>query len=1081
MNTITDIHQDKRGYLWIGTRDGLNRYDGVEVEIMNLPKNANNVFSILSDKNGFLWLGTYGGGVVRFNSMDGTYRQFLNDPQSSNSLSDNIVNFLDLQSNRFLWIQTRAGGMDRLDIKSEHFVHFDIEDDEKQTLEISYFLTDKSGNNWIGTRDKGLYKLNKDTQSFDSYPLPENPTLGINHLYEDNEGIIWVSSDQGLYRISRQQEVPLVERLESIESAKFCWEDNDGELWTVAKNYISRVGKNLDITFKRYFSDFEVIPTQIGPSQLTAPKNRRFLYTSNSKAAIVDSQNDFWFMTTLGLVKYHSSLDYFNVPAITQFAAGPLAKDILSLYKDGSGSVWIGTIGSGLLKFVPSHFQHYRRNINSNPSFDNNLAARFFQRNNEIWIARWQGTFEKYNQSTKQSITRKVPGIENPISDILPLSNNEVWLAGYGDGLIKYNFEDYTFQVFQHNPDDESSISSNVLKKLYIDEDQNFWIVTSNGVDLFNPKTGIFESLDLNLSSDQTMIDGFTMLRLNESLFIGSLGQGLFVYNFSTGQSRNYTSNDPQGINNDLITVIHPDLDNDHLIWLGTYGGGLNAYDTDNQTFTPYRLSVTSPFNEVIYGILEDDFGRLWIGSNEGITAFDKKSKNVIHRFDENDGVLGDFTRGSYYKLQNGEILFGGLDGYNRFDPSKIGKSDYQAPLSIRSLATHQGKEIVIYPDSMISLDHDENFFDIRFSAMDFRNPGKIQYKYRLSGLVNTWINTTSRLPVATFTNLDPGNYTFEVKATNSDGIWMDQSVTLNIIIETPFWMTWWFRGFVIVVVLGLFYLIFKLRIKVLEDQRNRLNKLVNERTQELQTTNSELTSTLEELKKTQSQLIESEKMASLGTLSSGIGHEINNPLNFIKGGATGLSSYLQKLSQSDENTSKFISIINEGVSRASNIVGKLSTLSRDDAPQFESCNVQALINDSISLLSSQTPEEVNIRYEAITEHTIVPGNAQRLQQVFFNIIQNAIHAVDGKGSVDISTHNNDKFLSIIVKDTGEGIPKENLNKIMDPFFTTKPPDIGTGLGLAITYKIVEDHMGSLKFDSEIGEGTTVTIELPSD
>jgi signal transduction histidine kinase len=357
----------------------------------------------------------------------------------------------------------------------------------------------------------------------------------------------------------------------------------------------------------------------------------------------------------------------------------------------------------------------------------------------------------------------------------------------------------------------------------------------------------------------------------------------------------------------------------------------------------------------------------------------------------------------------------------------------------------------------------------------------------------NDW-NYVDYKRYATYTNLDPGEYTFMVKATNNDGVWNEVPTTIKITITPPYWQTQWFRIFMILFLLGLILLIINWRTRRLKLQKELLEIKVRERTNDLENVNTkleerqkeilqqseELKATLNQLHQTQNQLIQSEKMASLGILSAGVAHEINNPLNYIMGAYEGLDDYFNETGSDDSKIPILLNGIKTGIDRVSAIVNGLNQFSRNNETLSEKCDIHSIINNCLVMLNNQLSERITVTKSYFSEEIRIEGNVGKLHQVFINIFSNSIQAIDKKGSIIISTNKIGENCIIEVSDSGCGINPENLPKVTDPFFTTKDPGKGTGLGLSITYNIIRDHKGAIEFHSELNKGTTVKITLPN-
>ena len=471
--------------------------------------------------------------------------------------------------------------------------------------------------------------------------------------------------------------------------------------------------------------------------------------------------------------------------------------------------------------------------------------------------------------------------------------------------------------------------------------------------------------------------------------------------------------------------------------------------------------------------------------------------------------------------------FFGGTNGLNIFHPNNITDNHFIPPVVFSGFEI-LNKDVAIgenYPLKKsittadgIYLDYNDYMFTFRYAALNFTNSQKNQYQYILEGFDKEW-NKVGVRRFATYTNIPGGNYVFKVRASNNSGIWNEQGTSVRVLIAAPFWQKTWFQIPFTFLLLFSGYGLYKYRVRSINAKKKELERIVEMRTDKilrqkikLEQANQELSTTLNKLKETQTQLIQSEKMATLGQLTAGVAHEINNPVNFIYSGINGLDKNLkvymeishqyQQIQSSEEfdtvkrqindlkskigyeevieDIQRMMSSIKEGAERTANIVKGLQIFSRSDDTIMNKTDVHEGLESTLLILNNRTSKNITLykKYDGtIPKIECYPG---QLHQVFMNILSNAIEAIgDNQGTIAIETINKEEQIVITIEDTGEGIPSEVQARIFEPFFTTKEVGKGTGLGLSISYGIIKKHNGTLTFTSKLGQGTKFTISLP--
>lgn len=536
--------------------------------------------------------------------------------------------------------------------------------------------------------------------------------------------------------------------------------------------------------------------------------------------------------------------------------------------------------------------------------------------------------------------------------------------------------------------------------------------------------------------------------------------------------------------------------DNNGDFWIGTSNEGIFKCNKKNAILNNYTEKDGLPDNSAL-SILKSFNGDMWIATYNGISQFIWSKQKFINH-DKLDGISGNqFYYQSYSQTPKGELLFGGIEGITSFTPKEIDYDSTALPCYFTDLfilgekvdyrkENPYLKNHLNYTNEII-MDHDVSFFSIGFTTPNFTFPRKIRYAYKLKGFDDNWIISDFNNRKATYTRLAPGKYTFCVAATQPyiDSIAKHREIT--IIILPPWWQTWWFRMLFIAFLFTVLLSFYFYRINQLKKNQEILKQTVKEKTNDLNEANQELMAqkeeieaTLEALKETQTQLVRSEKMASVGILAGGISHEINNPLNFIQGGNAAIDIYVN---ESLKNKHKkvllpLIDIVNKGVERASEIVKSLNRFHKKSINYDENCNIHSIIDECLFMLNQQM-QEIKIEKEYTSKKFSLTGNEGDLHQVFLNILTNSIHAIECSGLITIKTSILNRILNIEIKDTGKGIAPENLSKVTSPFFTTKAPGNGVGLGMSIAYSIIRQHNGHIHYTSKVGEGTTVLVCLP--
>jgi len=838
------IFQDGRGYLWIGTQDGLNRYDGYEFKVFKHdPEDPttishNSILSMGEDKNGSLWVGTWGGGLNRYDPSTESFIRYLPDPEDPNSISSDTVNTIKSDTNGNLWIGTLAG-LNRYNPETDSFEHFRNEPKNENSLSsdaISYIFEDSNHQLWIGTGAIGV----------------------------DGSGLNRFDPSNGKF-IRYQHDDSDPESLASNNIASIV-ETPDGKLW-IATGGFSLHGAGLD----RF-------DPQTGKAEhFTHDQyNIHSLSGDDLMGMWLDPEGALWigaWATGLNRMSL-SDPGYFTRYQTDPFFPDSLSGDeVWSLFRDRSGILWVGTSHSGINK-LPSNagqFSLYRNNPSDLTSLSINAIGAFAEdKRGSIWIATWGGGLDRFDPNTGIFVNyHHDPANPNSLSDDLFMdvyvdSFNTVWAGTLGRGLNRLEPTTGRVTHFLHDPGNPASLADDNIAAIIPGKNNDLWIGTFGGLSHYDPATDSF----INYSNDPDNLSSLShnmvvslYLDSNDILWIGTWGGGLNRLDLNdplhtdpeTAAFTNYIhqAEDPNSLSEDSVWSIHET--NDGYIWLGTQLG-LNRLDPQSGGFKHYNEKDGLP-NNVVLGILEDGDAHLWLTTNNGLAAFDRRSETFTV-YDSSDGLQSnEFNSNAYYKSKDGTMYVGGINGFNLFRPEDIKPNPVPPQVVVtRFDVFNEPMKVDLTGREPIQLAYDQNFISFEFSAFDFQAPQKNNYAYKLEGFDEDWTQAGDRRYV-TYTNLPGGEYIFRVKASNSDGVWNEQGVSIPVSIKPPFWQTWWFIGSLILVLGAIVAGGFKLRLDSIQEQNVFLETQVAEQTSELRETNKLLQSEVEQRKRAEAEL----------------------------------------------------------------------------------------------------------------------------------------------------------------------------------------------------------------------------------
>ncbi len=1067
---INDIYQDVFGFMWFGTHDGLNKYDGYKFTIYkpnvnnNKSINSNLIFSITGDEKGNLWIGTTGSGINYFDRNTETFKTFKHDKDDPHSLSNNHITKVYLDSKNRLWIGT-SNGLNMLDLSKPDsewkFQHFHINSDNivrRGANSVSTIFEDNLGQIWIGSTI-GLSKLSRDENGFIYFPYMSK-TLGINyipitHISEDHNNRLIIGSHRGLYIQKKNSDLF---KLEKIAGGSFT-------------------------------------------------------------SILVDNNNNIYAGTSNGLLFFDNSEVYDLPKMITRHIYKPsdpfnsLSKNIIeSLYLDKTGIVWIGTNGGGINKLNPNkkQFKHIKKTLSPTSLSYDKIRAIYEDSNNTLWIGTEGGglnmllnkdnnglynNFMKFkkmpnvfaiqeiemfdkktlmvgvqninsayiidisdpNNVTEDKI-KPVTGIDRSVFSIFQDSNKNIWIGTYGDGIFKWTpnnaTKTYDIVKFRNDSKDSTSISNNIIRNIYEDSRGDIWFATGDGLNRL-PK------VEINKKKPK-----FQVFKNNPNI--------------------------KNSINHNYILSLYESKKGD--LWIGTLGGGLNKFVPNKDNFSGSFISFSESDglpNNVIKGILEDEEKNLWLSTNQGLSRFNPENK-IFRNYDVNDGLQNnEFQELACFKRNNGEMMFGGINGFNTFFPNKITDNALEAETMITDFSIFNkpvnigtkvnGKSILntsINTANDIELKYNENSFAFEFAALHYASPFKNKYAYILEGFDDDWIYTSVKKRFATYTNIEPGSYTFKVKASNNDGVWDATPATITIKVTPPFYKTNWAYAIYSLLFIGMLFLLWKYTI-ISATKKHQLE--------------------LDHIEKTKSDELQRIKLEFFTNIS----HEFRTPLTLIKGPL----EYLQKKRNTlEENTiQEQYGLMHKNTTYLLRLVNQLLDFRKINQGKMRLVMRNSNIVDFIKEVGEPfqflaRKKSINFNIETSEEDITTWFDHDALEKIINNLLSNAFKFTPESGAIDLTISkaspaaNSDilkskalTYESVIIKvsDTGQGIPESKKNTIFERFYVDKNGlknnSEGIGIGLSFTKSLIELHQGSIIVDSNQTDGTTFTVRLPAE
>lgn len=1034
-NSIFGILKDSHGLMWFATTDGLNKYDGTNFTVYrNIPDDstslrANEVLALHEDKAGNLWVGTGGGGLSLYDRQKNTFRHFTfnNTGLTANAVIKSICS--DYRGK--LWIASYASlyVMDTASRSVSEIYLPDANGNPVKTV-VECVFEDSKHRIWIGTWD-GLFRYTIATNSFRRFLYqPDDPScIGDNHIRaiaEDRSGNIWAGTFNGLSKLLPDEQhfttyrhTPGNEASLSDNAVNCIVADNDGLLWVGTRNGVNAFH----------------IATGKWSAYKTGDGNIFSLTGKAISCAWFDAAGIYWFGTFMrGINKYDKNINLFGLKPTSTFnknGGPPLI--VTNFAEDPPGNVYVSTYDGGLYEFDHRTGQVRQTpvRLNGKPVQPLTILAIHRARANRLYI----GTYGKgvialntLTGETRQITAGSVPGgpYSNDIYCFGEDSKGNTWVGTNGAGIYVMHDDKVvaTYSPTPAGPHERLLPINGYIRAIVEDTDKNIWI--------------------------------------------GTHGGGLAVYQPVTNSWTIYNQSNSQLPSNKIQSLL---CDSRGLMWVGTDGGGLSLFNKQIKQFTRFT-EKDGLQNTTIYQIVEDLRGQLWLSTNTGISSMDPAS-HKFRNFTSYNGVQNsNFFHGSGIRLSGGEIMFGGLEGINYFNPAQL-TINRNVPevlltdLRISNKSVTAGEDAPIQAHVSIAesihLAYKQNFA-LSFVALNYTIPKQNSYAWKLEGFDKDW-NYTGPNNTASYTNLDPGQYTFRVKASNNDGVWSAKDTTIRIYVQPPWWRTTWAYGLYVVVIVSLalysrYRVMAALRKKLAAEQEQQQAKRLLE---------------LDRL-----------KLKFLTNLS----HDFRTPISLISGP-------VEQLIDGEKTNAKLdkLHIIRRNAKRLLNLVNQLLDFRKleEQEPSLQLSKGEFVsfvkeVSESFRDLSER--KHINFSFSSTIQHLVVHFDPDKIERILFNLLSNAFKFTLEGGHISVVLENTPdrgdeqhEWITLKVTDSGIGIPKETLDRIYDRFFQNDASaailNYGTGIGLSITKEFVKLHGGTIHVESEPDNGTTFTIHIP--
>ena len=1027
-----------------------------------LPENS--VRCILQDHLGYMWFGTQNG-LVRYDGYN--MKVYLPEPNDSLSISYRDICSIYEDKSGTLWIGTPHGGLNRFNRAAETFTRFIHSPNDSTSVTSNYVLNineDKEGRLFIGT-DKSLDLFNPQSGSFKSIYTQDK--IYLRAFIEDSlTGNFYVAIKNRIMIYDPEKEI-----LKKNDGLKINFElgninsffqSNDGSIWIGHSGGLAKFN-SLRNTIENY---------QLNNSDKNRSENNILNLTEDKNGFIWATNGYQDWETALGLICFDPQLEKFKKFRHNDRDKNDRAGNrVWSIYYDHTGILWIGTWGYGLDKW-DSRKQKFKLFTHDPADPQKNRFNTVYSISEDpagvIWFTTNKGIYS-FNSFSNKFNHYKFDSKNNGAKALYIENSNTIWFGADGKGLGKFNPSNVTFKFYSNDPDDSTTISNNDVHYIQPDGKYILWLGTAYGLNKFDKSSGKFIRYVHDPNNNKS-ISSYTVFQVlkdrNGTFWMGTNEGGLNKFNSADGTFNSFQLT----IGSRFTTVIPIYEDKKGNFWIGTYRSGLHFFDREKETSVYNITEKDGLANNLVSSILEDDKGNLWIGTNNGLSKFNPKNKDINNYYNSGGFESNSYYPWSSYKTSAGEMLFGTFDGFIMFHPDSI-KDDPIPPqvvISNVSLFNEPDKKLkfngFISELKELNLSYNENDLRFDYVGLHYGDPSKNRYKYMLEGFDDDWVDAGTQRN-ATYTNLDAGEYVFRVKACNCDGVWNEEGASLKIIIPPPFWATWW--AYTLYVLFGLFVLY---SIRRYELNRTYLKNQVK----------------LDEVKLKERE--ETDRMKS--RFFANISHEFRTPLTLILGPSENIITEAPS-----ENATKQAGAIKRNANRLLALINQLLDLSKLEAGKLElkasKGNIVPFIKGiTMSFESVAEGKDIPLKVKSSGDEIELYFDKEKMTKIMTNLLSNAFKFTQYGGNITVSINEGDNAVKIKVKDTGQGIPEEELPKLFDRFYQVDSSQTreheGTGIGLALTKELVELHHGTITVDSKLGNPdkvgtgwTEFTVTLP--